>query len=87
MIFIFIFEVELIYNVTLVSGVQHSDSVIHIYIYTFFFRFFSLIGYYKIFSIVPCATFNCLLMALSFSLYFSGGSMQLSNNQPARLSL
>ena len=27
----------------------------YIYIYTFFFRFFSLIGYYKILSIVPCA--------------------------------
>ena len=29
--------------------------MIQIYIYIFFFRFFSLIGYYKILSIVPCA--------------------------------
>ena len=34
-----------------VSGVEQSDSVyIHI-----FLRFFSIIGYYKILSIVPCA--------------------------------
>ena len=27
----------------------------YLYIYVFFFRFFSIIGYYKILSIVPCA--------------------------------
>ena len=43
-------EVSLIYHD---SGVQQSDSVIHMYI--FFFRFFSLIGYCKILNIVPCA--------------------------------
>ena len=32
-------EVELIYNVVLVSGTQQSDSVIHTYI-SIFFRFF-----------------------------------------------
>ena len=63
-------EVQLIYNVVLVSGVQQSDSVICtcmcVYIYThththththisFCFRFFSHIDYYKILSIVPCA--------------------------------
>ena len=42
----------LIYNVVLALGVQQSDSVI----YTFFSpRFFSLIDYYKILSIVSCA--------------------------------
>ena len=47
-------EIYLIYNV-LISDVQQSDSVKHIYvcIYIFFFRFFSIIGYYKILSIVP----------------------------------
>ena len=30
-------EVQLIYNVVLVSDVQQSDPVIHIYIYIFFF--------------------------------------------------
>ena len=39
----------------LVSGVQQSDSTIQIHIYLFFFRFFSIIGYYKILNIVPCA--------------------------------
>ena len=50
----FLIEVELISNV-LVSGVQQSDSVIHICIYLFFFRFFSIMGYYKILNTVPCA--------------------------------
>ena len=40
------------YNIMLVSGVQHSASVI----YVFFFRFFCFIGYYKILRVVPCAT-------------------------------
>ena len=50
-------EILLIYNVVLVSGIQQSDSVIRIYIKIciFFFRFFSIIGYYKILRIVPCA--------------------------------
>ena len=45
--FFFLIEVWLIYSVVLVSGVQKSD--------TFFFRFFSIIVYYKILNIVPCA--------------------------------
>ena len=48
-------EVQLIYNVALVSGVQQNDSVIYIHIciiYIFFFRFFSIIGYYKILNIL-----------------------------------
>ena len=51
--FYFLLEVYLIYNAMLVSGIQQSDSVIHTYV-CIFFRFFSLIGYYKILSIVPC---------------------------------
>ena len=56
------FEVELIYNVVLFSGIQQNDSI-YMYIYIHItvlyitvlpmFRFFSLIGYYKILSIVP----------------------------------
>ena len=59
--FIYLIEVQLIYHVVLVSGIQESDSVLHvyiyIYIYIFFFRYFSIIGYYKILNtlIVPCA--------------------------------
>jgi len=49
------------YNIMLVSAVWQSDSVLlsftqfYIYIYTFFFGFFSLASYYKILNIVPCA--------------------------------
>ena len=43
----------------LVSGIQHSNSFIHTHTHThthtLFFKVFSLIGYYKILSIVPCA--------------------------------
>lgn len=51
--FSLLIEVQLIYSVALVSGVQPSDSVICIY--TFFFRFFSSIVYYKILSIFSSA--------------------------------
>ena len=60
----------MIYNITLFSHIQHSDLYIyiflyiyyiHIYIliyiyilYTFFFRFFSLVGYYKILQVIHC---------------------------------
>ena len=47
----FFIDLQLIYSVL---GVQQSDSVIHIYINPFFFRFFSIVGYYKIQTIVPC---------------------------------
>ena len=50
----FLIEVYLICSVLLVSSVQKSDSVIHTYIYIFFFRF-SIICYCKILSIVPSA--------------------------------
>ena len=42
-------EVQLIYNVVLVFGIQQSDLVIHIYI------LFQILFYYKIMNIVPCA--------------------------------
>ena len=47
--FIFSIEVQLVYNVVLVSGVQHSDSVTHIYISILF-----IIIYYRILNIVSC---------------------------------
>ena len=37
----------------LISAVQQSDSVIHIY--TFFFIFFSITVYHRMLNIVPCA--------------------------------
>ena len=45
-------EVQLIYNVVLVPGVQQSDSVIYTIL---FFIFFYMMIYYRILNIVPCA--------------------------------
>ena len=54
-VYLFIYiDVELIYNISLVSGGQQSDSFIHTYISSFS-RFFSLLGYYQIWCRVPCA--------------------------------
>ena len=44
-------EVKLIYSIVLVLGVQQSDYIKCTYIPNFF-RFFLLIGFYKILSIV-----------------------------------
>ena len=55
---VYFIEVQLIYNVVLISTVQQSDSVIHIYI--FFFIFFSIMVYHKIeysslcYTVGPC---------------------------------
>ena len=43
-----------IYNVVLVSGVQQSDSVIHIHI-SILFQIIFFYSYYKILNRVPCA--------------------------------
>ena len=61
----FFIEVLLIYNVVLVSGVQQSDLVLCVcvcvcvcvcmYTHIFLFRFFSILSYYKIPNIAPCA--------------------------------
>ena len=40
-------EVQLIYSVVLVSGIQKRDSIT-------FIRFFSIVCCYKILNIVPC---------------------------------
>ena len=52
--FLFCIGLQLIYNVVLVSGVQQSDSVIHIHT-LFFSKFFSHLVYSRILSRVPCA--------------------------------
>ena len=41
------FEIQLIYNVGFVSSVQHSDPVIHVYIYVLFFIFFPMMVCYR----------------------------------------
>ena len=43
------------YSVVLVSSIQPCDSVIRIFTSAFFFRFFSVMGCYKIQRIVPHA--------------------------------
>ena len=50
--FFTIISETLLYNVVLVSAVQQSESVLYVYIV---FRLSSIIGYYKILNIVPCA--------------------------------
>ena len=50
---LFFIEVQLIYNAVLVSGVQQSASVIHIFIHSFKI-FFSGMAYQKVLNLVPC---------------------------------
>ena len=49
----FFIELWLIYTVVLVSGVQQSVSVVHVYI--FFFMLFSTVVYHRILNVVPYA--------------------------------
>ena len=62
-IFIYFVEILLIDNVVLVSAVQQSDSVTHIY--RFFSIFFSIMIYLRMSNRVPCAIivypFYCFL--------------------------
>ena len=50
MVVFLLIEIQLIYNIVLVSDVQQSDPVIH----NFFFRFLSISCYYKILNVVLC---------------------------------
>ena len=62
-LFIYLFGVELIYNVVLVSGVQQSNSVIHMHIYILFpilfhYRLLQDIEYSSLYHTVgPCCLF------------------------------
>ena len=42
-------------NDSVISGVQYVQQMIQLYIYVLFFRFFSLIGSYRILSMILCA--------------------------------
>ena len=46
-------EIELIYNIVLLSGVQHSDSVMHTYMLVSYF--FHILFPYRLLNIGPCA--------------------------------
>ena len=67
----------MIYNV---SGILQSDSIVctYICIYIFFSRFFSILAYYKILNIIPCAmqsvliglyTVMCILVCILYTIY------------------
>ena len=60
----FFIDIYLIYNIVLVSDIQHSDSDIYIEREIFFFRFLSLIAYYKILSKVSYAILQVLVSYL-----------------------
>ena len=45
---IFFIEIQLIYNVVLVSSVQQSASFIHIYIYIYIYILFQIIFHYRL---------------------------------------
>ena len=49
----FLIEVQLIYSIVLVSGVEQSDQV---YIYVYSLKFFSITVYYKVLGLVLCGT-------------------------------
>ena len=53
-------------NVVLVSGVQQNDSFIYTYTYRQFFMFFSIMVYYRILNIVPCAMEQDLVVYPSY---------------------
>lgn len=77
----------MINNVALVPVPQQSDSVIpplHTYIYLFFIKFFSQLGYYITLSRVPCAI-QKVLAGCPFK-HGSGGSVHVaSSHRPALL--
>ena len=53
----FLIEVQLIYSIVLVSGVEQSDQVyIYIHIYVYSLKFFSITVYYKVLGLVLCGT-------------------------------
>ena len=61
--FVFYLIFILYWTIVLISGVQQSDSVIHIYIF-FFFRYFSHVYYYRIIIEFP-VLYSCCLVAKS----------------------
>ena len=60
--FLFYIGLQLIYSV--VFQVYSKVIQLYIYIYPFFFRFFSCIDYYRVLSSVPCAIYQFLVDCL-----------------------
>ena len=55
--------VQLNYTIVLVPGIQQSDSVIYIYLFS---RLFSTLGYFKILNFVPCVIQEILIADLVY---------------------
>ena len=55
--FVLFFEVWLIYGLVLVSGIEHTDSVLLSDLY-------SMIGCYKVLGAIPSAVQYCLVVCL-----------------------
>ena len=53
-------------NDSVISGVQYVQQMIQLYIYVLFFRFFSLIGSYRILSMILCAIHYVLVLYLFY---------------------
>ena len=59
-LFLFFIEEQLIYNVTLVSGIEHSDLA--------FYKLYSINNYYRIMIIIPCVIHYISFMCSSLYL-------------------
>ena len=62
----FLIEVELIYNIVLVSGVQHNDSVIHIYVYTYVL--FLILFHCSVLQAIESVLYSKSLLFINFTL-------------------
>ena len=51
----------MIYNIVLISSVQQSEAIIHIYTHTFIVIFFSMMACHRMWNIVPWAISRTLL--------------------------
>ena len=74
----FLIEVQLIYDVVLVSGVQQSDLVSHIYM--FIFIFFPILIYYKILAIVPWLYSRTFVVVVLFYFVYSSVCLLIPNS-------
>ena len=73
--FFFLIEVQLIYNVALVTGIQQGDSVLHIYVWILFSH--SFLSYCNVVSIVPCAVLLVLVVYVFYTYLFVSANSKL----------
>ena len=63
------------YSAVLISAGLQCDSIIHTY--TYFFIFFSIMVYYRILSIVPCAIQSDFVVYPSYIYWFASAIYKL----------